>query len=392
MMKVCLKKGREASVIRHHPWVFSGCIGKADGQPGPGVCAELFAADGRWLARAACSPASMIALRIWTFDRAEEVDAGFFSRRLSAAVRKRDAVAPAGACRLVNAESDGLPGLVVDRYADFLVCQFLSAGVEAWKVEIVRLLEEIVPCAGIYERSDTASRIKEGLEKVSGVLTGQPPPELIEVREGPLRCLADIVHGHKTGLYLDQRENRALLAGVCRGRRVLNCFSYTGGFGLWALHGEAATLVSVESSETAQELFERQRCLNGFDDRDVTNIHGDVFSVLRGFRDARKQFDVIVLDPPKFADSARQVQGACRGYKDINLLAFKLLAPGGHLFTFSCSQHMSPELFQKVVAGAALDAGCDVQIVGRLSQGPDHPVGLHFPEGAYLKGLICLKG
>jgi 23S rRNA (cytosine1962-C5)-methyltransferase len=294
-----------------------------------------------------------------------------------------------GACRLINAESDGLPGLVVDKYGEFLVCQFLSAGSEHWKDEILRQLQQILSPAGIYERSDVDVRLKEGLELRSGTLWGDSPPELLEIHEEPCRFLVDIRKGHKTGFYLDQRENRQTLADYAHGSSVLNCFAYTGGFGIWALRGGADHVTEVESSAGAVELAGRNLEINGFDSLKVDHLQGDVFQVLREFRNFNRCFDLIVLDPPKFVDSRNQMLKGTRGYKDINLLSFKLLNPGGILFTFSCSGLVTPDLFQKIVADAALDAGRDAQILRTLTQAPDHPTSLNFPEGAYLKGLVC---
>ncbi len=293
------------------------------------------------------------------------------------------------AYRLVNAESDGLPGVIVDRYDDFLVCQFLSAGAESWRKEIVRQLNTQIPAKGIYERSDASGRAWEGLKPRWGVLYGSAPPDLVQVREGPVHFLVDIYNGHKTGFYLDQRENRAIVSEYAKGADVLNCFAYTGGFGLYAHWGEARSVTNIEMSRTALEILERNMVLNGFRDKKTENTSGDVFALLRKYRDSARQFDMVILDPPKFAQSSQQVKKAARGYKDINLFAIKLIKPGGVLFTFSCSGHVSPALFQKIVSDAALDADRQVQIIRHLDQAPDHPVSLNFPEGHYLKGLIC---
>jgi 23S rRNA (cytosine1962-C5)-methyltransferase len=394
MISVTLKAGREKSLLRRHPWVFSGAIARVEGSPGPGETVEVHAADGTPLAVGAYSPQSQISVRAWSFDPTESVSPAFFRTRLKRALAAR-ADCPS-ACRLVNAESDGLPGLVVDRYGDYLVCQFLSAGAERWKGDLTAALQELAPCRGIYERSDVDVREKEGLTPATGVLMGEPPPELVPISEGDCRFWVDVRHGHKTGFYLDQRENRMLVGRSAQGREVLNCFAYTGGFGVWALKGGAAGVVNVESAGAALDLARRNVELNDLDASLVEHIEGDVFNVLRRYRDARRQFDLIVLDPPKFADSRNQIEGATRGYKDINLLAFKLLRPGGLLFTFSCSGVITSDLFQKIVAGAALDAevragaeGMQAGIVRRLTQAPDHPVALNFPEGEYLKGLVC---
>ena len=392
MARVVLKQGREKSLLRRHPWVFSGAIERVDGDPQVGETVDITTADGRMLGRGAYSPRSQIAVRIWSFDPSEEIDASFFRARLQRAMSARTWLTQAGttnAYRLVNAESDGLPGLVVDQYAGYLVCQFLSAGAQAWRGTIAQALAELVPCRGIFERSDTDARAKEGLPLSTGLLQGEAPPELVEIHEGDCRFLVDVIHGHKTGFYLDQRENRAIAAAYCRDKQVLNCFSYTGAFGIWALRKGAAVVTNVECSGEALALAHRHLLLNGLDPRAAETVEGDVFNELRRFRDAGRQFDVIILDPPKFADSAAQIPAASRGYKDINLLAFKLLRPQGVLFTFSCSGVLPLELFQKIVADAALDAGRWVHLVGRLGQAADHPVLLSFPEGNYLKGLIC---
>ncbi|UCF92815.1 MAG: class I SAM-dependent methyltransferase [Desulfobacterales bacterium] len=392
MSSIILKNGREKSLARRHPWIFSGAVTKVEDLAGPGETVEIRSGDGTWLARGAYSPHSQIIARVWTFDPEEDISAAFFKTRLAQAIRARRGGPPGEprtACRLVNAESDALPGLIVDRYGDYLVCQFLAAGVERWRADLVAQLAQLVPCAGIYERSDAGVRTKEGLPHRTGVLYGQPPPDLLEIQEGRSRFLVDVRHGHKTGFYLDQRENRMLVADWAEGAEVLNAFAYTGGFGLWALMGGAAQVVNVDSSVAALELLRRHVLLNGLDPSRVENLAGDAFQLLRRFRDSGRQFDLIILDPPKFAESRRQLARSGRGYKDINLLAFKLLRPGGLLFTFSCSGLVSMELFQKFVADAALDAGRTAQIVRRLGQPDDHPTALNFPEGTYLKGLVC---
>ncbi len=392
MASVILKSGREKSLLRRHPWIFSGAIAEVEGTPEPGETVEILAQDRTRLARGAYSPHSQITVRVWTFNPDEEISPGFFRGRLKRAIASRRTLTEAKnltAVRLVHSESDSLPGLIVDRYGDFLVCQFLSAGSEYWKQEIVGELQDLAPHAGIYERSDLDVREKEGLPPCTGVLSGEEPPDLIEIQEGECRFLVDILHGHKTGFYLDQRENRALAADYAQDREVLNGFAYTGGFGVCALKGGAARVTHVESSSDALTLAARNVELNGLNASQVESVAGDVFQVLRQYRDSRREFDLIILDPPKFAESMSQIESAGRGYKDINLLAFKLLRPGGVLFTFSCSGLLAPDLFQKIVAGAALDAGREAQIIRRLTQAPDHPTLLSFPEGSYLKGLVC---
>jgi len=378
--------------MRKHPWIFSGAIASVEGEPRPGETVDILAAEGAVLARGSYSPESQIAVRVWTFDPAEEVSGEFFAGRLERAVEARGALlsgeGPPGV-RLVNAESDTLPGIIVDRYGGFLVVQFLTTGAEYWKAAIVEALSRLVPSSGVYERSDADVRGKEGLAKVTGVLAGEEPPDLVEIREGPCRYLVDIKRGHKTGFYLDQRENRAMIADFARGADVLNCFSYTGGFGIAALRAGAAKVTNVDSSVDALDLARRNAGLNGLAGADMENVEGDAFAVLRRWRGEGRAFDAIVLDPPKFAESRSQLMRASRGYKDINLLAFRLLKPGGTLFTFSCSGLVTAELFQKIVADAALDAGRDAQIIRRLAQASDHPTLLSFPEGSYLKGFIC---
>ncbi|MBI2506015.1 MAG: class I SAM-dependent methyltransferase [Candidatus Latescibacteria bacterium] len=395
MSTLHLKPGREKSLLRRHPWVFSGAIARFEGEAQPGETVCIAAAEGTPLALGAYSPHSQITARVWSFDPGSRVDAGFLRARLEQAIQGRrqlPSLQTTTACRLVNAESDGLPGVIVDQYGDFLVCQFLSAGAEMHRGELVASLRELVPCAGIYERSEAAVRAKEGLEPRAGLLWGEEPPPLVEIEEGGCRFLAEVCTGHKTGFYLDQRENRRLLVQYAAGKEVLNCFAYTGAFGIWALRGGAAKVSNVDESAAALELGSRHVELNGLETAKLESVEGDVFKVLRQFRDRRRSFDLIVLDPPKFAESQHQLERACRGYKDINLLAFKLLRPGGVLFTFSCSGQVGPDLFQKVVADAALDAGREAQILQRLGQAPDHPVLLSFPEAGYLKGLVCRVG
>jgi len=380
------------SLSRLHPWIFSGAIAKVKGAPVSGDTVEIYSLEGDFWGLGAFSPESQIRVRVWTFAADTAIDQDFFRHRLQQAMAGRVSLATAPvpvAYRLVNAESDGLPGLIVDRYADFLVCQFLSAGVERHKAEIVAALSELMPVAGIFERSDTESRHKEGLEPHTGVLAGKEPSPLIEILENGCRYLVDVRVGHKTGFYLDQRDNRQTVGTLVKGMDVLNCFAYTGGFAVAALAGGARSVVNIESSATSLALADRNFALNNLPPEAVENICGDVFVELRNFRNSGRSFDAIILDPPKFAESRSQLERASRGYKDINLLAFKLLKPGGLLFTFSCSGHMDPDLFQKIVAGAALDAGRNGQVIRVLGQAGDHPVALSFSEGAYLKGLIC---
>jgi len=391
MNTVILKPGREKSVLRRHPWIFSGAVHAVPGSPSPGGTVEVRTRNSLFLGRGAWSPKSQIQVRMWSFDPNEEIDAAFFHHRLqrSISARQKFIHADAPAFRVINAESDGLPGVTVDRYADYLVCQFGSTGAEFWKNLITDLLAQLYPCTGIYERSDISAREKEGLAQGKGMLRGKEPPELLEIQEGPCRFLVDIRNGQKTGFFTDQRDNRSLVSQSCKDAEVLDCFSYTGGFAVNALMGGAKHVTCIDASESALAVLKKNIVLNQLDTEKTEMREGDVFSVLREYRNSAKQFDVIILDPPKFAESKKYLTAAARAYKDINLLGFKLLRPGGHLFTFSCSGLMDMDLFQKIAADAALDAGREAHIIRRLSQAEDHPVSLNFPEGTYLKGMQC---
>ena len=392
MPSITLKTGRDKSLRRRHPWIFSGAIAHIHNVRQNGDTVDIFTSDGKWCGRGAYSSFSQIAVRMWTFNPNELIDIDFFRRRLSKAFASRypqKIHCGDSSVRLVYAESDGLPGLIVDRYADFLVCQFLTAGTEFWRDTIVAVLNELIPCTGIYERSDISSRDKEGLPQRNGVLYGKPPPDLVEINNGRFSFLIDMKRGHKTGFYLDQRDNRRQLGKYARGADVLDCFAYTGGFTVAALKGGATHVTCIEDSAEALDLIRRNVALNNLDLSQAELERGDVFQILRRYRDARRKFDLVILDPPKFAASRADIRRAGSGYKDINLLACKLLKPAGILATFSCSQHISLDLFQKTVAYAALDADRDVQILEWLHQSSDHPIALNFPEGNYLKGLIC---
>ena len=390
---VVLKRNRAKPVLQRHPWIFSGAIARVEGEPSDGDVVDVHDVGGNWLARGALNRRSQIAVRLLTWRQDEPVDRDFWRKRLERSIAARQALAddPATtAYRLVHAESDYLPGLVVDRYGEWLVVQFLTLGVERWRDELVDLLVDLVEGVhGVYERSDVDVRAKEGLAQRVGLLSGPEPPEIVEVLENGQRFLVDVRGGHKTGFYLDQRENRARLPAFCQGADVLDVFAYTGGFGVYAGGGGASRVTLVESSAPVLELARRNLALNGVEAERVEYVEGDVFSVLRAYRAQDRSFDVVVLDPPKFAHSKREVKRAARAYKDVNLLAFQLLRPGGALFTFSCSGAVSADLFQKIVFGAAVDAQRDAQIVGYLAQSADHPVALTFPQGAYLKGLVC---
>jgi 23S rRNA (cytosine1962-C5)-methyltransferase len=385
-----IKPGREKSLKRRHPWVFSGAVERVEGRPEVGATVDVVDGSGAFLARAALSPASQIRARAWTFDPEEAVDAAFFARRLARAVAIRERLgmlAPESACRLVFSESDGLPGLVVDRYASYLACQFLAAGAEAWRETIVAELVRLLEPAGIFERSEASARRKEGLASRRGSMAGAEPPARLEYCSGTLRRIVDIARGQKTGAYLDQQTNRERVARYARGARVLDAFAYTGGFALGCLAAGAAEAVLLESSADALRHAADEAELNGFTAA-CRFVQADVFEELRALRDRGERFGVVVLDPPKFVHSAEQIRSGSRGYKDVNLLALELLEPGGILATFSCSGHVDAALFQKIVAGAAVDARRSARILERLGQPPDHPVALEFPEGDYLKGLI----
>lgn len=416
-----LKAGREKSLLRRHPWVFSGAIEGITRQPADGETVRLVSSKGEFLAWGAYSPQSNIRARVWSWNEDEKIDQDFLYTRLQAAIAARRVFFSGGhtdALRLVHAESDAFPGLVVDRYGDWLCLQALSSGVERWLPQIVEMLQSLTGVRNVYERSDVDVRRLEGLPERKGVLAGEPPPPRLLIHENGVNLWVDLINGHKTGYYLDQRRNRLRLRSLAAGRRVLDCFCYSGGFSLNALVGGASSLTLIDASIEALELAranlenitftdnslpDPEQTNNS--DQDVTQtvslrsspppvdyIQGDVFQQLRQMRDRARSFDLIILDPPKFAPTVSQVERAARGYKDINLLALKLLAPGGLLVSFSCSGGVSNELFQKIVASAALDAGVDAQILARLSQDSDHPIALNFPEGEYLKGLVVRVG
>ena len=389
---VRLRPGRQKSLARRHPWIFSGAIGDVEGSPSSGETVEVMSSAGTWLARGAYSPESQIRVRVWTWDEARPIDSAFFKTRLMAALARRTALAEdpeTDAYREVHGESDGLPGLIVDRYGSHRVTQFLSAGAERWRESIVDALLEIEPDARLFDRSDAPVRALEGLPPRCQALAGEAPVAPIRIREAGLAFDVDVVRGQKTGFYLDQRESRARVRSEASLGDVLNCFAYTGGFTVAALAGGATSVLSIEESAEAIALGRINVELNGFTPGKAEWLQGDVFTLLRRLRDRAETFDTILLDPPRFASSAAQVEKAARGYKDINLLAFKLLRPKGRLVTFSCSGGVSAEFFQTIVAEAAVDAGLEVRIAAWLGQPADHPVTLNFPEGRYLKGLVC---
>lgn len=394
---VILRRGREKPLLQRHPWVFSGAIdperGTLDGVE-PGGIVDVRDYRGGFLARGYYNPRSQIRVRVLTWDQTDLIGRAWWRVRLARAIAARSALAEredVTAYRLVNAESDGLPGLIVDRYGEYLVLQVLTLGIEKVRDAIIEGLVELLHPAGIIERSDVDVRRKEGLEETVGVLWGEAPPDPLLITEHGLRYPVDVFHGHKTGFYLDQRDSRAwlLASPFVAGAEVLNAFSYTGSFGVCAARSGARLIVNVDSSEPALEMARQAMALNGLEAVAAEYVAADIFDLLREYREEERAFDLIILDPPKFAHRASQVERAARGYKDINMLAFQLLRPGGLLLTFSCSGQVSPDLFQKIVFSASVDAGRQAQIIGWFAQPADHPVLLSFPEGRYLKGLAC---
>jgi 23S rRNA (cytosine1962-C5)-methyltransferase len=386
-----LKPGRERSLLRRHPWVFSGAIEEVAGSPQSGATVRVCAADGKFLAWAAYSPASQIRARVWSFEETEVPGPELFAKRIEAALARRRADIPAeagNAMRLLHGESDGLPGLIADRYGDALVIQVLSAGCEAWRETLVAKLLEKSGCSRVYERSDTDARELEGLPASSGLIFGPAANGPLRIVEHGVEYEVDVGSGQKTGFYLDQRENRRHLGRLAAGREVLDCFCYTGGFTLSALAGGARSVLAIDSSAQALAQAKRNLELNRIAPDRAQWLDADVFQALRRLQRDERRFDLIVLDPPKFAPTPKDAARAARGYKDINLNALKLLRPGGLLATFSCSGGVSAELFQKIVAGAAADAGAPLLLRERYRAAPDHPVRIEFPEGEYLKGLL----
>ncbi|HTP60866.1 MAG TPA: class I SAM-dependent rRNA methyltransferase [Burkholderiales bacterium] len=393
MKSLHLKAGRDKSVKRRHPWIFSGAVERVDGEPASGETV-LVKSAGQPVAVAAWSPQSQICARVWSFDCSVFIDGKFFKEKIRQAVALRASL-PASrhtnALRLVHGESDGLPGLVVDRYADVLVAQFLSAGAEHWREAILDALVEATGCEAIYERSDAEVRALEGLQPRTGFARGNREAKRCPIIEHGLNFRVDVEAGQKTGFFLDQRDNRQRVRALAAGREVLDAFCYTGGFSIAALAGGAKSVLSLDSSAAALEVARDNLAANSLDAARIEFLQGDVFKHLRLLRDKGAASDLIVLDPPKFAPTAAQAKNAARAYKDINLLALKLLKPGGLLATFSCSGGVPAELFQSIVAGAAADAGVDAKIIERFGAAADHPVALQFPEGDYLKGMLLLR-
>ena len=388
-----VKAGRERSLLQRHPWLFSGAIARVDGEPQTGDTAIVVGADGKFLAQAAYSPTSQIRARVWSFDSGDSIDDAFFAGRVRRAIAARAPLLDPQhtAARLIHGESDGLPGVIADRYGNVVVLQLLSAGAERWRAAIAAALADATGVRCVYERSDADVRQLEGLPPRTGAISGVLPRP-VTIFEGGLCYTVDVVSGQKTGFYLDQRDNRALIRKLAPGRRMLNAFCYTGGFTLAALAGGAQSVLSIDSAADALGLAQENVARNpAIAAARAEWRDANVFAELRTLRDAGAAYDLIVLDPPKFAPTAAHAERAARAYKDVNLWALKLLAPGGFLATFSCSGGITADLFQKIVAGAAVDARAEASIVGRLGPSADHPVALAFPEGDYLKGLLLRK-
>lgn len=390
--RLILAKGREKSLLRRHPWIFSGAVSRMEGKASAGETIDICDSQGNWLARGAFSPQSQIRARIWSWNADESIDSDFFVRRLQQAQKLREWLAlrdGLDSYRLIAGESDGLPGITIDRFGHFLVLQLLSAGAEYQRPALIAALQQCYPELSVYDRSDVSVRKKEGLALSQGPVCGELPPALLTITEHGMKLLVDIQGGHKTGYYLDQRDSRLATRRYSAGKRVLNCFSYTGGFAVSALLGGCESVVSVDTSQPALDIARQNVELNGLNTDKAQFIRDDVFKLLRTWRDRNEKFDLIVLDPPKFVENKNQLAGACRGYKDINMLAMQLLNPGGTLLTFSCSGLMPTDLFQKIIADAALDAHRDVQFIEQFRQAADHPVIASYPEGLYLKGFAC---
>jgi 23S rRNA (cytosine1962-C5)-methyltransferase len=400
MAKVVLKPGREKPIRQHHPWVFSGAIASAEDKVIDGEMVDVISSDGIWLARGTINRHSQIVVRILTWNEDEPIDQQFWHSRLERAWSVRSSLMSdlkTTAYRLVNAEGDGLPGLIVDRYGDWLVVQFHTRGMEYSKEQIIKEIKRLGQTRGIYERSEGDGREKEGLPLSTGVLSGETPPEAVEMLENGFRFLVDIKRGHKTGFYLDQRDNRRKTAPYLQNCDVLNCFSYTGAFAVYAISVGTKNIINIDSSGDVLELARRNIDLNEslfstLGKSSLSNVEyltGDVFAELRRFRAENRKFDAIILDPPKFAQRNSQIKSAARGYQDINRLSMSILRPGGVLVTFSCSGLVSPDLFQKIVFSASLEADREVQILEKLGHSPDHPILITVPETEYLKGFIC---
>jgi len=391
--RLILAKGREKSLLRRHPWVFSGAVHRVEGKANSGETIDIVDSQGKWLARGAYSQSSQIRARVWTFKQDEDIDIEFFIRRQKQAQNWRDYIAKRDGLdgyRLIAGESDCLPGITIDRFQNFLVLQLLSAGAEYQRAPLIAALQHCYPECAIWDRSDVAVRKKEGLELTQGHVVGDEPPALLPIQEHGMSLLVDIKEGHKTGFYLDQRDSRLAARNYAAGRNVLNCFSYTGAFAVSALMGGCTKVTNVDTSQAALDVARQNVELNKLDLSKAEFVREDVFQLLRKYRTEGQHFDMIVMDPPKFVENKNQLASACRGYKDINMLALQLLRPGGILLSFSCSGLLPTDLFQKILADAALDAGREIQFVEQFRQAADHPVTGAYPEGLYLKGFACL--
>ena len=390
MIDVILKKGKEKAAMLHHPWIFSGAIDKIKGKPLNGEIVKVCSASAEFLAYAYYNDQSRVALRLMEWDESKTIDKEWYQEKLRNAIASRKHLldADTNTCRLVFSEADFLPGLIVDQYADFLSLQILSAGMENVKEEIIALLKEELNPRGIFDKSDAGARKHENLEATQGLLWGETPPEFIEVRENGIAYHINIADGQKSGFYCDQRDNRALLAAYSKDKNVLDCFCYSGGFTLNSLKHGAAHVTSVDSSALAIETLAHNLELNGFNAAQQLSIQSDVNKQLRVFKEEGKKFDIVVLDPPKYAPSRSALDRAARAYKDLNRLGMLLLEKGGILATYSCSGAVDMETFKQIIAWAALDAGKEVQIIKQFHQPEDHPVRVSFPEGEYLKGLL----
>lgn len=393
MKKIILKKGREKSLLRRHPWIFSNSISDVLGDVVSGDLIDIYDYKNQWLAKGSYSSSSQIRSRVWSFDSSENIDQQFFLKKLKKAFNLRESIKTninSNAYRLIAAESDELPGTIIDIYDNNVVVQFLWTGIERFKKELIDSLQTLLPKHHIYERSDASIRKKEELPLTKGLLSHQSDfSPRCEITENGVKINVDIENGHKTGFYIDQRENRNIVSKYADNKTVLNCFSYTAGFGLFAYKGNAKHITNIDVSNLALDLAKKNFILNNYDTKKVDFINKDVFKALREYYNEGKKFDVIILDPPKFMESKKQLNDAARGYKDINRLALSLIKPGGVLFTFSCSGLMPTELFQKIISDSALDAGKEIKIIEKLSQSQDHPISGNFPEGFYLKGLAC---
>ncbi len=391
MIDVILKKGKEKAAIQRHPWMFSGAIDKVKGSPVNGEVVMVRAADKEFLAYGYYNAQSRVAVRLLEWDESKTINKEWYHLKLKNAIAARKHVLQdqqTNTCRLVFSEADFLPGLIVDQYADFLSLQVLSSGMDNIKQDIIDILIEELNPKGIFDKSDANARTHENLEVAQGLLWGEMPPEFIEVKENGIRYHINIAEGQKSGFYCDQRDNRRLLADYAAGKNVLDCFSYSGGFSLNSLNQGASHVTSVDSSALALETLKHNLTLNGYDAAQQTSIQSDVNKQLRIFKEDGKKFDIIVLDPPKYAPSRSALDRAARAYKDLNRLAMHLLESGGLLATFSCSGAVDIDTFKQIIAWAALDAGKEVQILKQFSQPEDHPVRISFSEGEYLKGLL----